>query len=93
VHPCKPDANGCTFRFSDPEFARLHRDTIYYVRAIQEAEPMINGGQLNCERDAKGQCVKVNMCYGDYRSAKSDCLKPVEPRAWSSPIYLDVPKG
>lgn len=93
VHHCKPDANGCTFRFSDPEFARLRRDTLYYVRAIQEPEPVINGGQLNCERDAKGQCLKVHMCYGDYRSAKSDCLKPAEPRAWSSPIYLDIPKG
>jgi len=49
---------------------------------------MINADPLKCERDASGKCVKVNLCYGDYRSGKSDCLSPAEPRAWSSPIYL-----
>jgi hypothetical protein len=93
VHNCTPDANGCTFRFSDPSYAGAHRDSIYYVRAIQEARPTINGANLRCTRDAKGQCVKVNICYGDYRSGKSDCLAPAEPRAWSSPIYLDVPRA
>ena len=60
-----------------------------YVKAIQEAEPMINADPLKCERDASGKCVKVNLCYGDYRSGASDCTAPAEPRAWSSPIYVD----
>jgi hypothetical protein len=89
VHTCQPSADGtCTFSFTDPAYARDGRDSLYYVKAIQEAEPMINGDPLKCERDASGKCVKVNLCYGDYRSGKSDCLTPAEPRAWSSPIYL-----
>lgn len=93
VHDCKPDPNGCSFRFSDPGYAAGKRDAIYYVRAIQQAEPVINGNPLNCTPDAAGKCVKVRLCYGDYRSGASECRAPAEPRAWSSPIYLDWPRG
>ena len=93
VHQCKPDANGCTFTFTDPDFAAGKRDALYYVKAIQEAEPMINADPLKCERDASGKCVKVNLCYGDYRSGADDCTAPAEPRAWSSPVYVDYAKG
>lgn len=90
VHQCQPSTDGtCSFTFTDPAFARDGRDALYYVKAIQEAEPTINADPLKCERDAAGQCVKVNLCYGDYRSGNSDCLAPAEPRAWSSPIYLN----
>jgi hypothetical protein len=93
VHQCKPDANGCTFTFTDPGFAAGKRDALYYVKAIQEPEPMINADPLKCERDAAGKCVKVKLCYGDYRSGASDCTAPAEPRAWSSPIYVDHAKA
>jgi hypothetical protein len=93
VHQCKPDADGCTVTFTDPEFATGKRDALYYVKAIQEAEPTINADPLKCERDASGKCVKVNLCYGDYRSGASECTAPAEPRAWSSPIYVDYAKG
>ena len=89
VHQCKPDANGCTFTFTDPQFSAGKRDALYYVKAIQEAEPMINADPMKCDRDASGKCIKVNLCYGDYRSGASDCTAPAEPRAWSSPIYVD----
>ena len=46
---------------------------------------------LHCERDASGKCIKVKLCYGDYRSGESECLAPAEQRAWSSPIYLYHP--
>jgi hypothetical protein len=89
VHACEPSTDGtCTFSFTDPSFDKDSRDALYYVKAIQEAEPMINADPLHCEKDASGKCVKVNLCYGDYRSGKSDCTAPAEPRAWSSPIYL-----
>lgn len=89
VHQCKPSADGsCTFSFSDPEYAKGRRDALYYVKAIQEPEPMINADPLKCEKDAAGKCVKVNMCWGDYRSGKSECTAPAEPRAWSSPVYI-----
>lgn len=91
VHQCPPSADGCTFRFSDPTYAEDKRDTVYYVRAIQAPEPMINADPLQCVRDADGRCLKVKLCYGDYRSGISECTAPAEPRAWSSPIYLDHP--
>ena len=49
----------------------------------------MNAGGLRCQYDADGNCVKVNPCYGDYRTPyDDDCLSPNEERAWSSPIYL-----
>ncbi len=90
VHQCEAKEDGsCTFTFTDPSYAADKRDALYYVKAIQEAEPTINADPLKCERDASGKCVKVNLCYGDYRSGPSDCTAPAEPRAWSSPIYVD----
>lgn len=90
------DCNGkpqCTARFSDPEYSRGQRDSIYYVRAIQEPTPAINGGQLRCEYDENGQCIEVDPCYADSRSDYSDdCLAPVAERAWSSPIFVDFPQ-
>lgn len=89
VHQCKPDPNGCTFTFTDPEYAAGKRDALYYVKAIQEAEPTINAEPVKCERDAAGKCIKATLCYGDYRSGDDQCTSPSEHRAWSSPIYLD----
>ncbi|MEQ1753690.1 MAG: DUF3604 domain-containing protein [Micropepsaceae bacterium] len=89
VHTCRPNQNGCTFSFTDPEYGKDKRDTIYYVKAIQEAEPAINAQPVKCERDGNGKCVKATLCYGDYRSGEDGCTAPAEHRAWSSPIYLD----
>jgi hypothetical protein len=89
VHTCKPSQDGCTFSFSDPDYAKGKRDTIYYVKAIQEPEPTINAEPVKCERDGNGKCVKATLCYGDYRSGEDGCTAPSEHRAWSSPIYLD----
>ena len=61
---------------------------LYYARAIQEARPTINGDPLRCERDEEGNCIKVNLCYGDWRSGDDDCTEMKDVRAWSSPIYL-----
>jgi len=42
-------------------------------------------------RDGSGRCMKAKLCFGDYRSGPGDCTAPAEPRAWSSPIYLNHP--
>lgn len=92
---CAPSPNGCVARFSDPDYAASGRDATYYVRAIQAETKAINADPLNCERDADGACVKVSLCYADYRGGDDAvCLDPVEERAWSSPIYLSrAPAG
>ncbi len=87
-HTCTPDESGCSFEFTDPDFAAGGRDALYYARAIQEPRPTINGDPLRCERDAEGNCIKVNLCYGDWRSGDDDCTDMKDVRAWSSPIYL-----
>jgi hypothetical protein len=91
VHECPASPNGCSFTFTDPGYGSGGRDAIYYVRAIEESQPTINAQPVQCERDASGRCIKAKLCFGDYRSGKSDCTAPSEPRAWSSPIYLYHP--
>jgi hypothetical protein len=86
---CPPDPAGCAVEFEDAEFAAGGRDVTYYVRAIQEPTPAINAAGARCTWDASGNCTKVNLCYGDYRTPfDDDCLAPNEERAWSSPIYV-----
>jgi len=90
THQCTPDESGCTFTFTDPDFATLGRDTLYYARAVQEKTPAINGANLRCEFDADGNCVKVNPCHADFRTPPDEaCLADVGHRAWSSPIYVN----
>jgi hypothetical protein len=87
--PCPADTEGCRVEFEDPEFVQSGRDATYYVRAIEEPSPAVNGQSLRCERDAKGACIRVHPCTGDYRTPfNDDCLASVEERAWSSPIFV-----
>ncbi|MEM1112179.1 MAG: DUF3604 domain-containing protein [Pseudomonadota bacterium] len=89
VFDCSPDANGCSIEFEDPDFVSGGREVVYYVRAIQETTQMINADNLRCEYDEDGQCIAVNPCYGDFRTARDeDCLAPAQQRAWSSPIFV-----
>ena len=86
---CPADQAGCEIEFDDPDFIQGGRESIYYVRAIQQQTQMINADNVRCEYDENGQCITVNPCYGDYRTASNnDCLAPVSQRAWSSPIYV-----
>jgi hypothetical protein len=89
---CPPNEAGCAVRFKDPDFLKTGRDALYYVRAIQEPSPAVNGGQLRCKFDRSGRCVQVNLCSGDPDKTKTtdDCLEAVEERAWSSPIFVDL---
>jgi hypothetical protein len=90
---CPPDPAGCSVEFEDPEFDAAARDAAYYVRAVQAASPGVNARNLRCEYDASGRCIRVRPCPGDYRTAPDDdCLAEHEPRAWSSPIYVDHPR-
>lgn len=86
---CEPNQKGCRVEFEDPDYVTGQREFIYYARAIQQASDAINAGQLRCEVDSEGQCISVDPCYGDYRTANTDdCLAPNEERAWSSPIFV-----
>lgn len=87
VMKCEPNRAGCTVEFSDPDFSR---DTVYYVRAIEEDTPMVNGKNLRTTFDENGNAIDVTPCYGDFRTELADqCLSMVGQRAWSSPIYVD----
>lgn len=84
---CDADPAGCVLTFEDPEYGASARDAVYYARAFEPEKPTINGDNLRCERDESGACVAVELCL----DPDDDCLAPVAPRAWSSPIWLDQP--
>lgn len=87
---CRGGEDGCVVEFDDPDFVSGGRETLYYVRALQEPTQAINGAGLRCESDQAGACVRVRPCYGDERTPlDDDCLADVEERAWSSPIFLE----
>jgi hypothetical protein len=75
-------------RFSDPEFARDGRDTLYYARAHEVESPALNGATLSTEFDADGNAVAVTPCMGELVD-RGGCLAAVQERAWSSPIFVD----
>ncbi len=87
--PCAASGEGCRVAFEDPDFVREARETVYYVRALQEPSPAVNGDPLRCERDDAGRCLRARPCGRRADGRPDDCLARIEERAWSSPIYLD----
>ena len=84
---CPADGNGCEVEFTDDEFSNKKRDTVYYVRAIQEPTQIVNGEPFACEEyGAQDQCLSYKSC-GKFDS--SECFGEGEERAWSSPIFVD----
>ena len=89
-YECEPDPAGCSITFEDPDYAASARDAVYYVRVIEEPAPGVNAANLRCDYDEEGRCTEVNLCGGpDRADVLDDCLAEHEPRAWSSPIFVD----
>jgi hypothetical protein len=86
IYSCEPDPAGCTVEFSDPEFAEGKRDSLYYVRAIEEPSLAINAANLRCEYDEAARCIGISPCVDV--PYQEDCLAETEERAWSSPIFV-----
>lgn len=90
VLECPAGRNGCQVQFEDPEFRRGQREFVYYVRAIQDPSPAVNGDPMRCTRDEDGVCVEATPCpaSGPDFDPDDECLSMVEERAWSSPIFV-----
>jgi hypothetical protein len=85
-YDCEAMEEGCVIQFSDERFPERGRDTLYYVRALEEARPAIVGNPLRPKRGESGKVVSIEIFdTGD------DCLDEVRERAWSSPIFIDHP--
>lgn len=89
VFTCAADGEGCEVEFEDTEYAGAARPALYYARVIQEAEPLIGGDPFGCEYDAEGNCLRRRYCIDEVATADNNCLARAEPRAWTSPIYLE----
>ena len=84
VVECPDSEQGCQVQFSDPAFPKMQRDTLYYVRAIQQPTLALNGGGLQTRFDRSGNPAQISLC-----SPVDGCpVAEVEERAWSSPIYI-----
>jgi hypothetical protein len=88
--PCRDEGNGCSATFTDPEYATSGRDTLYYVRAIQEETQAINGSPLATRFDESGAAVATLPCWKGEQAAIG-CPAPAQERAWSSPIFVNHP--
>jgi hypothetical protein len=90
VYDCPADGQGCTVEFEDPEYDASGRPALYYARVIQQAEPLISGDPFGCTYDEEGNCVARNYCVGESATRDNNCLSEAEPRAWTSPIFLET---
>ncbi len=90
---CVPDESGCVVEFEDDDFEAGGRDSVYYVRALEEPSGLVNGDPLRCERDASGSCLETRPCRsrvrGDDSEEPDECIALARARAWSSPIFVD----
>jgi hypothetical protein len=95
VHNCVPDESGCSFEFSDENFVGAGRETVYYVRAIEEPSDAVNAALMRCAYDRQGNCTKANICSASslFTPKEDDCLASNEERAWSSPIFVDFARA
>jgi hypothetical protein len=94
VLPCDDRGAGCEVGVEDPDALAGGREALYYVRAVQEATPAVNGGGLRCVREGTDACARLEPCYGDFRTPYADdCTTPLEERAWSSPIWVRPAAG
>ena len=91
IFQCPADGTGCVVEFDDPEYGAGARSVLYYARVIQEAEPLIGGDPFGCEYDEQGQCISRNYCIGKNARPENNCQEFAEPRAWTSPIFLEHP--
>lgn len=89
VFDCPAEGGGCEVEFDDPEYAAGGRSTLYYARIIQESESLIVGDPFGCEYNDAGECTKRNYCIGDNAKPENNCLSEAEPRAWTSPIFIE----
>lgn len=90
VIECSADSSSCTVEFDDPEYSTQGRDTLYYVRAIEEPVETINGGNLRTVIDEDGNSTATDPCHANYKlAAEEQCLKSLGQRAWSSPIFVN----
>ena len=90
VFPCRRSERGCVVEFEDPDFAGAGRDSVYYVRALEEPSDHVNGDPLRCLRDADGACLSTRPCRpGGSGPDADECLASERARAWSSPIFVD----
>lgn len=89
VFDCSAQEDGCVVEFEDPQYDQQRRPALYYARIIQEKEALIAGDPFGCERDEDGQCISYSYCVGSSATPDNNCKGEAEPRAWTSPIFLE----
>ena len=92
VFDCPARGEGCTVEFEDPDYAADGRSALYYARVIQAPELLVVGDPFGCEYNAESECIKRNYCVDGNAMPEMNCLSEAEPRAWTSPIFVEYPQ-
>jgi hypothetical protein len=67
---CRGDEAGCTVEFTDSTPARVGREAIYYVRAIEKASETINAGNLRCDFNGRSAHLVAGGLHAKGRRAR-----------------------
>jgi len=92
VFDCPGTGEGCTVEFEDPDYVPSARPALYYARAIEAPQALVGGDPFGCEYDGEGNCRRRHYCIGENAPADENCTAAAEPRAWTSPIFLEFPR-
>lgn len=91
VFNCPGTGEGCSVEFQDVDYIESGRSALYYARVIQKPEQLISGDPFGCEYDEEGNCIRRNYCIDENAGSDENCTAQAEPRAWTSPIFLEHP--
>lgn len=84
---CGPSIDGCTVEFEDEAFTAAERDSVYYVRAVEEASQAIGVASTSCATSSTDDCLEPteerawsSPIFVDYQAERRTHVSQHDPR-------------